>query len=113
MRSVKQRAITSAATQVTIKSFFNIVCRGVRVVAQQSIQAHHNAGSTETALTAVTLCDSFLDRVRPLHGPNTFDSNDMLAVDADEWSQTCVDRGMIDPLCCRIELRHNLGSNQR
>jgi hypothetical protein len=40
----------------------------------------------------------FLQRMWPVNIPNALDGNNMLAINASEWEQTCIDCKMLYPL---------------
>lgn len=59
-------------------------------------------------MTAVTDRNPLLDRVGLLHIAQSFDRNNMLAIDGDEGGKTSIDRGMVYLLRCLVEVRNDL-----
>jgi hypothetical protein len=53
-------------------------------IADERIQTHYYAWCTKAALAAMQLGDAFLERVRLVHATDSFDRDDMLAVNTDE-----------------------------
>ena len=69
---------------------------------------HNNAGGAETTLATVADRNPLLDGVGILHISDALDRNDMLAIDADQRGETCVDGGMVNLLGGLIEMRNHL-----
>ena len=104
MGSIKNGSITSASAQVSVKGLFNIVLRGLRVVAKQGVQAHDNTRSAEAALAAIAHGDTLLGRMRSLCVADALDGDGMLAVETDKGCQAGVYAGMVDFFRCRVVL---------
>jgi hypothetical protein len=106
---VQDRPVSGTSAEVAIEGLLDVQLGWCVGVAQKRIQAHDDAGSAETALAAIALCNALLCGVRPLDIADAFDCDDMLTVDADERGKTGVYGGVVDFGGCGVELRHNLG----
>ena len=65
---------------------------------------HYYPRRTEAALATIALCYAFLCWMWVFDIANTLYRYDMLTINADQRSQAGIDRGMVDLLCCRVEL---------
>jgi uncharacterized membrane-anchored protein len=97
---------------------------GLRVVSEESIKAlkrsvqslladrrtayHHNTWSTEATLASVPDSQPLLNSMGILDSTNTFHSDNVLPINADQRRNTGVYRGMVKLLRRRIELRDYL-----
>jgi hypothetical protein len=59
-------------------------------VPYERVQGHDDPRGTESALRAMQLCDSLLERMRIVHIANSFHRDDMFTINANERKQTRV-----------------------
>ena len=77
--------------------------------SERSIKAYHDySRSTETTLTSIADRNPLLDGVGIFHIPNPFDCDNVLTINANEWSDTGIHGGMVDFLRCRIDMGDDL-----
>lgn len=110
MGCIEDGPVPRASTQVAVKGLFHLIRRGGCVVPQQGIQAHDDAGRTETALASVGLCHPFLRGMGPLCVADSLNGDDMLAVETHKRRQAGIDAGVVDLLRRRVELAYNDGA---
>jgi hypothetical protein len=69
---------------------------------------HHNSRSTKATLASISDRDSLLNRMGLLHIADSLNCDNMLTVNANQWSNTGVHRGMVDLLRGGVDMGNNL-----
>ena len=110
--SIEDRAVTCASAEISVKGFLHSMLRGVGIIAEQSVEAHDNSGRAKAALTSISLRNSLLGGMRPLHIPNSLNCDNVLSIHTDQWCQAGIDTGMVYFFRCRVVLRdHHCASS--
>lgn len=69
---------------------------------------HDNSRGTETTLATVGNCHALLDRMGVVHVSDSFNSDDMFAVNANQRGNASVDGSMVNLLCRWVDMRYDL-----
>src|SRR5690606_29225912 len=111
MGCIQNWPVSGTAAEVPVERLLHVMFVWRRIVPQQGVEAHDDAGCAESALATITNRHPLLDRMGFVGAADTLDGDDMLPVDAGQGCQTSIYAGMVDLLGGWVILAHNDGAS--